>query len=281
MASEPQARIFGFDRKLYPNISGVFGIQDVRTLNALYVSRYVSFVQEFIGQWGDRFTGDLTAPQQIETNPMFDLLGVRYVLTGMTRLDTTSGAAGEQYRLVGTTGGVSVYENQHRTPRAFVVGKVHVAPTGAAAISYLKGLGHALPDGTTRLDSFDPTRQAVVEEPRGTAEAPAADSGSLSRKAAIVSYEPDQVVIDVPAGGPGLLVLTDTYMPGWHATVNGKPASVVPADVAFRGVSLGSEAAHVVLRYRAPHESLIWILPLAGAVGLLALALLRRVRAAR
>ena len=279
MVSEPQARIFGFDAKLYPDISGAFGIQDVRELDALLLNRYRSFIGTFVGGFPDRFTGDLSTPSQVEANPMFDLLGVRYVLAGSTQLDTGSG----QYRLLGTAGGVSVYENGHRAPRAFVVGDVHTVAGEAAAFSYLRGLGHPLPDGTSRVDGFDPTRQAVVETPGGSQPLPETPTTPTApaRPARITSYEAEQVVIDVPAGTPGLLVLTDTFAPGWQATVNGRAASLLPTDVAFRGVVLGDGAARVVLRYHPAHESLGLLLPLAGVAALIAVALFRRQRAAR
>jgi uncharacterized membrane protein YfhO len=65
------------------------------------------------------------------------------------------------------------------------------------------------------------------------------------------------------------LVLTDTYMPGWLATVNGKPAPVLPTDVAFRGVTLGRGASRVVFSYHPPGEALAWLLPLLGVAGIL------------
>jgi hypothetical protein len=279
----PGARVFGLDQKLYPDTAGAFGIQDARVLDGLDVKRYATFVNTFMTTFDDRLTGDKANPSDIEGNTMFDLLGVRYVLTGnVTPLSQASG----QYSPV-VRGDVSIFQNNQVLPRAFVASDVHAVDSTAGALSYLKGLGHQLPDGRTRLDRFSPTTQAVVESPRGSAVTPGAGTGP-PRTVTISSYEPDRVVVDVGAGPPGLLVLTDTYMPGWEAseaplegsdtTVGGRPAQVLPTDVAFRGVSVGGAATRVVFRYRPPGYALLWLLPLAGVLGMVAWWLVLRWR---
>jgi hypothetical protein len=286
LATAPHdTRVFGFDQKLYPDTAAAFGIQDARVVDGLDVKRYATFVNTFVTRFYDRLTGDTTNSSEIEGNVMFDLLGVRYVLTGnATPLSQASG----QFTSV-VQGDVSVYQNNHVLPRAFVASDVRAVGSTAAALSYLKGFGHQLPDGRTRLDRFDPTTQAVVESPDGSP-ATSSTGTAQARTATIVSYEPDRVVVDVAAGAPGLLVLTDTYAPGWQAseaplkgpdkTVGGRPAQVLPTDVAFRGVPVGGAATRVVFRYRPPGATLMWLLPLAGLVGMVAWWLVRRPRTA-
>ena len=277
LAADPHARVFGLDRKLYPNTAGVFGIEDIRSLDALYLPRYVSYVGTFVAPFVDRLTGDEVNHGQIEGNPMFDLMGVRYVLTGSASAAAVGGSG--QFRLVGSAGGVNVFENAHCIPRAFTVQDVHEVEGMGSATSYLKGLGTVLGDGTTRVDRFDPSRQAVVESPSPVhlGSVPAA----AQRSARIISSGGDEVVVDVPAGSPSLLVLTDTYAPGWKATVNGRPAAVLPTDVAFRGVALGAEASRVVFRYRPAPSALLCGLPVAGLVGLLVAAATSRLRSTK
>ena len=43
----------------------------------------------------------------------------------------------------------------------------------------------------------------------------------------------------VTAEGPGYLLLTDAYYPGWVARVDGEPVDILRADLMFRAVALG------------------------------------------
>jgi hypothetical protein len=277
-AQEPAARVFGFDQLLYPNTAEAFSLADVRTINGLFISRYATYLKNFVFPFVDRYTGDGLPPESVEANPMFDLLGVRYVLARSTALDAGGGVG--QYRKVAEARGVRVYQNDHRIPRAFVVHDVNEVRGMGDAVSYLQSLGHALPDGTTRVDLFDPAHQAVVEG-SGSQTIPLPSlplDPSAPRPVRLVSYGSQRVELDVPAGASGLLVLTDAYFPGWRATVNGHPAPILPTDVAFRGVMLSGEAARVVFTYHSPGGNLGWGIPSLACLTLLAAAFVRRAR---
>lgn len=54
-------RVFGRDDLLFPNWAGVFGLADVRNLDAMYYKRYLNFIRNFLLKPGDegRLSGDL------------------------------------------------------------------------------------------------------------------------------------------------------------------------------------------------------------------------------
>lgn len=50
---------------------------------------------------------------------------------------------------------------------------------------------------------------------------------------------------------PGVLVLTDTYYPGWNVNVDGKPAAILRANYLFRGVMIPAGEHHVKFQYQS------------------------------
>lgn len=62
------------------------------------------------------------------------------------------------------------------------------------------------------------------------------------------------------AEGPGYLLLTDAYYPGWTATVDGQPVLIMRADVMFRAVALPVGAHQAAFTY-APRSVTVglWI----------------------
>jgi len=264
---QPTDRVFSSENFFYPNTAGALGFQDIRTLDAMYVKRYWLYVRNFITPtFTDRFTGEGMAYQDIVGNRMFDLLGVRYIIAA-SALPPAVASEGMRLTPLGMKDGAFIYRNENVISRVFVADKVHSVEGMTAAVSYLQSLGHPLPNGTTRTDQFDPSRMAVVETEDGRLPEHLRDFGispTAPRAATILSYGPDRVEVQVPAGSPGLLVLTDTFYPGWKATVNGKSAPILPADISFRGVVLGPEESTVLFRYEPGSGILGWAIALVG-----------------
>ncbi len=73
---------------------------------------------------------------------------------------------------------------------------------------------------------------------------------TVSGTARIVEDLPERVVVETDAATPAYLVLSDTFDPGWSATVDGQPAPIRPAYVAFRAVYLPQGKHTVVFTYR-------------------------------
>ena len=61
---------------------------------------------------------------------------------------------------------------------------------------------------------------------------------------------PDQIVLEADLDDPGWVVLLDSFDPGWEVTVDGRPAALLRANVAFRAVAVGAGRHRVEQRYR-------------------------------
>ncbi len=73
--------------------------------------------------------------------------------------------------------------------------------------------------------------------------------GSTSGSVRIVSWRPDRIEIAVESQQGGMLVLHESYYPGWVAEIDGRAARILRADVLFRGVEVPGGRRKVVFRY--------------------------------
>jgi hypothetical protein len=72
--------------------------------------------------------------------------------------------------------------------------------------------------------------------------------GSI-RSAAILSYGPERVEIQVDAPREGLLVLTDSYYPGWRAHIGESELSILRANALYRAVHVPAGKHRVTFEY--------------------------------
>ncbi len=130
-----------------------------------------------------------------------------------------------QFRLV-YDGDVKVYENLNVFSRAFVVHRAAIVSGWQEAIARLQQEG------------FNPAQAAVIEgelpadQLAALTASPAGDGSSVE----ITGYRDNRVDLLAKMENPGLLVLSDTYYPGWKAYVDGKQVPVYPTDLALRSV---------------------------------------------
>jgi Bacterial membrane protein YfhO len=166
--------------------------------------------------------------EHVPGNARYDLEGDTYIVTGRNRLPNYKGLRAQQ------SGAAFVHFNRNALPRARLIGKPVYVDNQIQAIAAVEQLGAALRD------------QLVVEDPGR----PLAAGAQVSGKARIVKDLPEQVVVEADAGAPAYLVLSDTFDPGWSATLDGQPAPIWPAYIAFRAVYLPQGPHTVVFTYR-------------------------------
>jgi hypothetical protein len=61
---------------------------------------------------------------------------------------------------------------------------------------------------------------------------------------------PNRIRLSLEAPAPGFVVLTDTFYPGWRATIDGQPTHIWPANLAFQTVAIEAGAHEVVFSYQ-------------------------------
>jgi hypothetical protein len=84
------------------------------------------------------------------------------------------------------------------------------------------------------------------------------------------------VEIEAESDGDGLLVVTDSYWPGWTALIDGAPVQIQRADAGLRAVRWPRGRHTVLMRYHPPEVRLGIKITAAGGLAILALAFVRR-----
>ncbi len=140
------------------------------------------------------------------------------------------------YRLI-HSGDVKIYENLDVLPRAFLVPEWAVADDAAAALTLMHD------------PSFDPARQAVVSSDQLAVTSSQHSALSTQHSVSITTYQPEHIEMTVAAAAPALLILTDSYYPGWQATLDGEPVTIHQTDVLFRGVFVPEGEHELVMTF--------------------------------
>jgi hypothetical protein len=129
--------------------------------------------------------------------------------------------------------GVKVFENPNTFPRAWAVHEVLSAPTWNDARSLMQN------------PAFDLHSKAfLLGEPAPPLASCAGDEIEVE------SHLPNRVRIGARMACRGMVILTDTFFPGWEAAVDGKPATMYQANAVVRGVVVDAGAHIVEMKYR-------------------------------
>jgi uncharacterized membrane protein YfhO len=116
----------------------------------------------------------------------------------------------------------------------------------------------------------------LEDPPRPLLRAARARSTDPAASVEIERYEEEHVVLRTRGRRAGVVVLTDAYDPGWEATLDGRPVSLLRANLAFRGVAVPPGEHVIAMRYRP--AALRWgaFLALTAVAGLTAARFLCR-----
>lgn len=150
------------------------------------------------------------------------------------------------------TGDVKVYENTAFQERAYLASQVLVIEDSAAQLE-------ALP----RLRPSQVILARAPDLPWTTLAAGPAKGPSVSgnsSEARIEKYEPEEVIVGVSAREPGVLVLSDTFYPGWRAWMDDKEVEVLRANYLFRAVLVPAGQHQVRFRYEPPPLRTGWVI---------------------
>jgi hypothetical protein len=159
---------------------------------------------------------------------VFDRMSVSYLISDRVEPDPPWPVMAE-----GISNGSKfvIQRNPSALPRAYVVPRATVVPEGQLlALSYFR--------------ATDPRESVVMsDDPLGQI---APGARQPFRAASWTAIDPDHPVLEVTTQAPGLLVVADSWMPGWTARVDGVPAPILRGNHAQRVIPLFQRGRHTI-----------------------------------
>ncbi len=219
-------RIIALDKVLPANTGLVFGLQDVRGRDYMTVRSYEELIR---GQAGDFQFMNWTSEMPAATS----LLNVKYLVTHRN-VQLLEEALTRVYH-----DEISIYRIEPHVERAMIVRRFEVLRDASDMLSRL------------RSGRFEPWREVLLEEaPPALEQAAPRPAGSAGDSLRITEYAADTLTIDAHLEAPGLLVLLDTYFPGWKAYAGDDEIVIYRANYNFRAVALPAGETRVRFEYR-------------------------------
>jgi Bacterial membrane protein YfhO len=228
LASDPQPhRVAAVDHTYGSGFDFVYGLESLGGFNVI-PRRTLSMLSTF------GFANDAPAFSAEKIvglrGRLLDLMNVKYLVT--TTLNRSAGQLAsqpERFRLAFSDRSVRVFENLTVLPRAFLV------PLSGAL---------AIPSESAQLErvraaDFDPLESVILGERTAAVPAPPGAPVAGSR-ADVVDAGSNGIRLRAAAGDARVLVLSQTYYPGWKVFVDGREQPVVRVDYGLAGTVLSA-----------------------------------------
>jgi len=227
----------GLQTPLVPNISTVAGLYDVRGYNPIAGKNYLNFADKYLTRRGSFVMTDAIFDEKI-----IDLMSVKYIICPSDGCLVVK--RNEEWIKEYEDKNIEIFKNPNFLPRTYIAYN-HLLVSDNQSIKALES------------KNFNPYSQVIIE--KKAIENLENKNEQPIKKAEIIEYSANKVVIKAQANRSGILVLTDNYDTGWKAEVNNKEENILRVNGIFRGVIIPEGESKIVFRY-LPENFYIYML---------------------
>ncbi len=239
-----------------PNAGNMFRFSNINSYDSFTLARWQNFLRLMVGfEEFDRIYGGRVFYGVVDEHiwkkflqepRMAGLTSLRYLMLRnvsedeMRELHEYIDAYGGGWKLKYESGDAEpnfcVYENEFALPRAYVVDRYASAHNEEESLQAIKQNISVLSDSVV-LENGEPSFHT-------------ASTPGKAGRAQVSRYEINEVELDVEADEPSLVVLTDSYYPGWTAFVDGAEKPVWRANSLFKAVEVAPGNHTVVFKFQ-------------------------------
>ncbi|HVS66422.1 MAG TPA: hypothetical protein VMT85_23290 [Thermoanaerobaculia bacterium] len=243
-------RIVGFGQALLPNDATLYGLEDVRTYNAVHLKRFV----ETWPLWTERVMGFWFLQVTDIQNPFLAFLNAEYLIAdrSVPRMRPWAREAGER--------GVRLYRNRRVLPRALVPARISRATETKQTLAAMR-----------RVADFG--ERAWIEHASVPPEGIANGAGRVTARRRGTGYG-----LEVDLERETWIVVSETAWRGWRARARGEELEIAFANHAFLGVRAPAGAYQIELAFEPLSHRAGLVLSSTSLLGLALLVWLERRR---
>lgn len=218
-------------------ISAYYKLPSVEGYDPVYNKRYGEFISSLSEgrvKDGERYVVSLSKNGRY-TDKAVNLLGIKYIIhkvsDGRAVWAYPHWENPEQYKLIFKDGKYEIYENKNVSPRVYLASGYKVIKERQRII------------GTLFSDNFDLAKELILEED------PNIRLKEGKKTARIMNFTPNEVLIKTDSESNSILLLTDSFYPGWKAFIDNIETKIYRADYTFKAIVVPEGEHNVKFAY--------------------------------
>ena len=261
-AVPPTERLIVEGEALLTHTGLVYGYSDWRAQEPMFTERAlrasVLLDPNYRNNQWDRYNMVLRDVQL----PVAPMLGIRYFVFSKEtdpNHPEVEAPGKPTFKRLAFTEGLGLWEMEGVPGFAYLTDNVQTVPDEAAARAWM---GHLTWEQVRAYPVLVEARPGAIS---GIQRAP---DGSSPGSVAVPEYTPGHILLNVEAQRPSLVVVAESYYPGWHATVDGQPVEIVRANYLSQGIVVPEGKHTIEMKYEPDSFRNGMLLSLVGLLGL-------------